>query len=240
MPIGRLVSRARILTQGRLRSYDLAAVLVQGKSGIEIGGPSNVFHDWFRPLPIYSRVGALDNCDFSQSTVWAEHRAVFNFKKGKAPGQVYFCEGSDLGAVRPSRYDFLLSSHNLEHFANPIKALKEWQRVVRPDGHFIIVLPHYAKTFDKRRKPTVVSHMLEDFANNTQEDDLSHVEEVFQAHRLNPGQMPDDDLRALLMDNFSHRMIHHHCFDETNSRELLEAAGMKVLALETAFPFHIF
>ena len=238
--VSKIVSRTKILAQGRLSCFPRVVEMIQGRSGIEIGGPSNIFHDWFRPMPIYSYVGSLDNCDFSQSTSWAKHKRSYVFSKRKPPGEIFLCEGSDLQSITDSRYDFLLSSHSLEHFANPIKALREWQRVVKPGGTFIIVLPHFAKTFDYRRRPTSVEHMVDDFCKGTKEDDLTHVEEVFQAHRLEPGQTSDEKLHALLMDNFNHRMMHHHVFDENNSRQLLEASGLKVLEVETAFPFHIF
>ena len=99
----------------------------------------------------------------------------------------HFCDGSNLVGVENGSYDFVLSSHNLEHFANPVKALKEWQRVLRPGGSLILVLPHYAKTFDHRRKLTPVAHMIEDFERNTQEDDLSHLEEILSAPRSENG-----------------------------------------------------
>ena len=62
---------------------------------------------------------------------------------------------------------------------------------------------------------------------------------VFAAHRLNEGHRSDEELRELLVTNFAHRMMHHHTFDEANSRELPERAGMRVLSVETMPPFHI-
>jgi predicted SAM-dependent methyltransferase len=228
-----------MLLQGRPRCLSLIRGLVADKKGLEIGGPSAVFRNWYN-LPIYDSIESLDNCDFSQSTTWANHTGSYNFSKHRPLGRTYFCEGADLQCVSENQYDFLLSSHNLEHLANPIKGLKEWQRVVKPGGHLIVVLPHHARTFDHRRTPTQVSHMIEDYERQTGEDDLTHVNEVFEAHRLNKQSGSDDDLYALLMNNFSHRMMHHHVFDESNSKGLLEAAGLKVLMVETQLPFHIY
>jgi SAM-dependent methyltransferase len=115
--------------------------LVKERRGIEIGGPSDLFRSWTSPLPIYEKVGSLDNCDFSRNTTWASHADSFVFHPGKAAGKTIFSEGSDLKVIYDSTYDFVLSCHNLEHFANPVKALKEWQRIVRPGGGLILVLP---------------------------------------------------------------------------------------------------
>src|ERR1035438_684043 len=67
----RAANRARLLFQGRLSCYDIALSLVKDKAGLEIGGPSWVFRDWYAPLPIYKAVESLDNCVFSDKTVWA-------------------------------------------------------------------------------------------------------------------------------------------------------------------------
>jgi hypothetical protein len=49
-----------------------------------------------------------------------------------------------------------------------------------------------------------------------------------------------DDLRRRSLRNLENRRLHHHVFDEHNSRELLTAVGMEVVAVEQALPFHIF
>lgn len=211
---------------------------MRDKRGIEIGGPSAVFRR-FLNLPIYDMVGALDNCDFSQHTKWADHTQSYCFSKRKACGTTFVSEGSDLAYIPDNTYDFLLSSHNLEHFANPLRALEEWKRIVVPGGHLVIILPHYAKTFDHRRTPTTIEHMTEDYRNNVGEEDMTHVEETFAAHRLNEASRSDEELRQLLLTNFEHRMMHHHVFNETNSSELIKAAEMDVLAVENVPPFHI-
>jgi ubiquinone/menaquinone biosynthesis C-methylase UbiE len=38
-------------------------------------------------------------------------------------------------------FDRLIATHVLEHLPNPVEVLKEWNRVVRPDGVISIVLP---------------------------------------------------------------------------------------------------
>jgi predicted SAM-dependent methyltransferase len=190
-------------------------------------------------LPIYNHIALLDNCDFSENTTWASHSESFCFSKRRPSGRTYFLEASKLAGILDDQYDFLLASHVLEHLANPIKGLKEWQRVVKPGGQLIIVLPHYTKTFDRLRSPTALQHMVEDYERETGEDDLTHVEETFAARCFDDPVRTEEEIHTLLLNNYKHRMMHHHVFDVSNSKQLLEAAGLKVCAAETYPPHHI-
>jgi SAM-dependent methyltransferase len=245
--------KLRLFFQGRLRCFKLALSLVERKSGIEIGGPTDVFQGWQTPsrtygfnmpLPIYDRVSSLDNCNFSNKTIWATHDQTYRFSPRRDPGKTIIADGSDLSSVVDNSYDFVLSSHNLEHFANPVKALKEWRRITRPNGALILVLPDYRRTFDHRRAPTPVDHMLEDYSRNVGEDDATHVPEVLRLHDLDMDWTLKThsivELSARSTDNLSNRILHHHVFDEFNSAKLLTEVGAEILALELALPYHIF
>jgi ubiquinone/menaquinone biosynthesis C-methylase UbiE len=147
-----------------------------------------------------------------------------------------------MSSIANNSYDFVLSCHNLEHFANPIKALKEWGRVARPGGTLVMVLPYYSKTFDHRRSPTQLAHLISDFEHNTQEDDLTHLPEILQLHdlRRDPFAGSVEQFRERSLKNIENRCLHHHVFDERNSGELLRYLGMHIVAIEQAYPFHLF
>ncbi|MEO8736139.1 MAG: methyltransferase domain-containing protein [Edaphobacter sp.] len=228
------------MTHSRASHLPLYLPYVANKRGLEIGGPSDVFRRG-QPLDLYKYVTALDNCNFSQSTVWGEQDENYTFDSEKKPGKSLFCDGSALVSVKDSTYDFVLSSHNLEHFANPVKALKEWKRVIRPSSALILAIPYYRWTFDHRRKPTCVDHMMEDFARDVGEDDLTHLPEIMEKHDLSmdPGAGSAEEFRKRSLDNFSNRCLHHHVFDKTNSSELLRRTGFNVQAIDLVFPCHI-
>jgi SAM-dependent methyltransferase len=213
---------------------------VAGKKGLEIGGPSQVFQAG-DILDLYREVGELDNCNFARATVWGNYQDYFQFADGKAPGRMFFGEGSDLSQIPDASYDFVLSSHNLEHFANPVKAIREWQRVLRPDGAMILVLPNYKYTFDHRRTPTPVDHMLNDFDQDMGEDDLTHLEEILEHHDvdLDPGVASAEHFRKRSLANISNRCLHHHVFDRKNSRALFERLGFVVRSVDDVFPCHL-
>jgi SAM-dependent methyltransferase len=246
----RVRRKLSLYRQGRLNCFQLALPLVEGKTGLEIGGPSAVFqsscsreYGWSSPLPLYGQVGSLDNCNFSRHTLWSIHGDIFRFSRKRAPGKVIIADGSALATVPDDTYDFIVSSHNLEHFANPVKALLEWKRITRPGGALILVLPDYRRTFDHRRKPTAVEHMLDDYRINMSEDDATHVDEVLRLHdlamdgTLKTGRW--DELATRSRSNVSNRVLHHHVFDEHNSTELMLHVGLDVLAFELAKPHHI-
>jgi len=65
--------------------------------------------------------------------------------------------------------DFIVSSHVFEHFPNPIKALIEWDRLVKPDGVIFMIVPHKERTFDNDRERTPLSHLIEDYKNDETE-----------------------------------------------------------------------
>jgi radical SAM superfamily enzyme YgiQ (UPF0313 family) len=65
--------------------------------------------------------------------------------------------------------EFILSSHVLEHFPNPIKALLEWDRLLIPGGIIFMIVPHKERTFDKHKDRTLLKHLIKDFVTNNTE-----------------------------------------------------------------------
>jgi SAM-dependent methyltransferase len=50
-------------------------------------------------------------------------------------------DAQKLGNVDDASFDFLFSSHCLEHLYDPTEALANWIRVVRPGGHLVVTVP---------------------------------------------------------------------------------------------------
>jgi SAM-dependent methyltransferase len=233
-------NRYRRLAQRPLRSRALMIERIGGRSGLEIGGPSEFFRRE-ELLPAYRVCGRLDNCDFAARTTWTAHEEQFVFDPQRPPGRNFFLDGADLQSIPDSSYDFVLSCHNLEHFANPVRALREWRRVAVPGLTLVLVLPDGRYTFDRRRAPTPVRHMLEDYEQGTPESDLTHLPDVLANHDLSsdPGAGSREEFERRCRANFENRCLHHHVFRVGNARRLLEAVNMRLLAAETAWPFHI-
>ena len=216
---------------------------LSGRRGLEIGGPSEMFDD-SGPLPVYSSLGTLDNCLYSDRTLWTGDVKVgqtFEFHPRRQKGTQFICEASDLGIIRDSSYDCVLASHCLEHVANPLRALEEWRRVLKDDGLLLLVLPHKDGTFDWRRPTTTLPHMIEDYEKNIGENDLTHVPEILALHDLTkdkPAGSPEE-FRRRCLDNVSNRAIHHHVFDTLSALKMVDYAAYQVLRVDTLKPFNI-
>jgi SAM-dependent methyltransferase len=227
----------------RLAGYRSLLRLFDGKTGLEIGGPSEFFRKR-GPMPVYTVAATIDNCNFSDRTIWEgeiEEGETFHFDQGRAPGRQYVREASQLDGIPSSAYNFVLSSHTLEHVANPLQALTEWIRVLKAEGLLLLVVPHRDGTFDHRRPVTSLAHVVQDFENETSEDDLTHLEEILRLHDLSRDPWAGDleAFRQRAMRNSENRSLHHHVFDTRFAIELIDHMGLQLVHVECVQPVHI-
>lgn len=200
---------------------------------LEIGGPSNNF-EANRLLPIYSYLRSLDNVNFAGATLWEKdlsEGAPFA-PSGRRLGIQFLREAARLHGLADDSYDLVLSSHTLEHLANPLPALREWRRVCRPDGHLLLILPHRDGTFDHARPLTTLDHLLEDEAAGVDESDNTHFAEVLRLHdvRRDPGAGTMQVFHERLANNESIRGVHHHVFDLDVALKAVAECGWLPLA----------
>ena len=216
---------------------------VAGKVGLEIGGPSGIFSRRGL-LPTYRHAARMDNCNFAVQTVWEGEicdGAAFRPDSDLEAGVQYVREATDLHGIADETYDFLCSSHTLEHIANPLRAMEEWLRVMRPGGTMALVLPHKDSTFDHKRPVTALEHVIDDHARGVGEDDLTHLEEILDLHdlSLDPGAGDFAAFKARSLENHANRCLHHHVFDTELAIRLVDHAGLQILAAERAGQFNI-
>jgi ubiquinone/menaquinone biosynthesis C-methylase UbiE len=230
----------------RIANYKLIKNFVKDKHGIEIGGPSKIFNDIIK---IYTVAQQVDGVNFSTDTIWEG-----NIKAGSPYtyagvnlGSQYINDATDLSSIKTGQYDYLISSHCLEHVANPIKALKEWNRVIKKGGLMVLVLPNPEFTFDHKRKRTSFEHILGDYNNNTVEEDQTHVQDVIDNCDLsrvyllngNGRTIPYEQHVEYCKDNARLRTLHHHVYSDSVVHRMLETAEFKTIATEHFAPFHL-
>jgi SAM-dependent methyltransferase len=214
------------------------------KKGIEIGGPSPDIFGAGGAFPIYPRIASLDNVNFSSKTTWEGsilEGKTFSFDLSRPLGLQYILEMTALVNIPSATYDFLLSSHTLEHAANPILALREWVRVLTDDGVIILVIPHKDGTFDWRRPTTTIDHLKDDFDRRVDEQDLSHLPEILELHDLSrdPGAGDFANFKARSLKNFENRCLHHHTFTTLSAVTLLDYVGVGIVSVQAFRPCHI-
>lgn len=125
----------------------LANRLLYGLKGLEIGGSAH-------------------NA-FGLNTLNVDYTDEFTaFKQGELDQCGYFMKvdivapGDNL-PIGDNSVDFVISSHVIEHFYDPVKSIKEWLRVTKPGGLIYIIAPHKERTFDKDRPRTPLAEIIQ-------------------------------------------------------------------------------
>jgi SAM-dependent methyltransferase len=179
------------------------------KTGVEIGGPSNTGR------VVYQHATTVDNVIFSKDTIWSKHTDEYNYYENKK-GKVIINDSVNIHLVENDRYDFCFSSHSLEHIANPLKAIREWLRIVKSGGFIVIIVPEKSQCFDHRRNYSSFTTLLAQYEKDVGEDDLSTLPEILHNHDL-AMDPPAGDLGAFTkrsLDNFNNRCLHHYVYSD--------------------------
>ncbi len=205
---------------------ELLINLTKNKKGVEIGGPSPSTGNC-----IYLNAEVMDNIIFSKNTVWSQHdNNKYKYFKNKE-GNVFINDATELTNIENEKYDFLFGSHCLEHIANPIKALKEWLRIVKKDGYLILILPNKKVTFDHRRDDSKIEVLIKQYENNVGEDDLSTLNEILEKHDLSrdppAGNLQQFKERSLK--NYENRCLHHYVYSPQLLKELNNYIGSEYI-----------
>jgi len=204
---------------------------------LEFGGPSFVFSA-AGPFKIYTKVDSLILVDFADKNFWSglnDHQ----IDHARIHRVVSDATNFDLNLLKDVYC--VLSSHMVEHLANPLKYLKNVYSGLDNGALIVTVLPYYKWTYDRSRKPTNLDHIIDDFNNNMDENDLTHLKEVIDSYN-NLHQGPYYNFENFVVEsenNHFHRKMHHHCFDKKLVKDLHEYAGFTTLMCKLILPMHI-
>lgn len=195
------------------------------KNGIEFGGPTELFSNPNYQMNIYPHIkldgGNIIKNNYFQSTFSEK------FLYGENFGKQYDVDcTNEEELMKIKKYDYIVTSHVIEHFANPIKTLKIWKKyVLENDGYVLSIIPDYKYCFDRKRPLTKLNHLIEDFYKDTKEDDITHIQEQEELHDWNFGGHPK--FYELCKNNNATRVVHHHVFDIKLVEDLFDYCGFK-------------
>ena len=117
-----------------------------GLRGVEIGGSA---HNEFYLNTL--------NVDYSASM-----ETIHKYEERRICGQALRVDLAARGEALPfadKSFDFVITSHVIEHFFDPIGALLEWKRVARK--YIFVIAPHRERTPDRVRALTPLSELVD-------------------------------------------------------------------------------
>ena len=133
--------------QRRLSNSNFLRLYFKG-NGIDIGGKTD-------PLALYTELFPLVKNIYTRDI---------------EDGDAQF-----MSSVISETYDFVHSSHCLEHLNNPIEGLKNWIRILKPNGYLVITVPDedlyeqgsFPSTFNKDHKWTFTVYKDSSWCTNS-------------------------------------------------------------------------
>ena len=129
-----------------------------------------------------------------------------------------------LHAFADAGQDFVICSHVLEHVAAPLALLQEIDRVLRPGGVLVLLLPDRRRTFDRYRASTSLEHLAREHRAGVRDLDDQHLydfitlAEAWEART----RRPDDWTRDEFYEWHRDRSIHVHCWTEDEFDEVVD------------------
>lgn len=125
----------------------LAHRYLDGMKGLEIGGSTH------NPFGLDTK-----NVDYTAET--NQYKKLEEKFVGQALSVDIVAPGDNIPLPDESQ-DFVISAHVIEHFPDPIKALKEWYRLIRKGGYIFMIVPHKERTFDKDEPRTTLQELID-------------------------------------------------------------------------------
>lgn len=125
----------------------------------------------------------------------------------------------DFDGIAAESLDFIIGCHVIEHVSDPIGALVNAHRKLRPGGSLILVVPDMARTFDRERPLTTLEHLKLDHFSPDADRDRGHYEEFYRL----AFKTPEDELPRKVQKEFARRGdLHLHVWNYETFGDLVE------------------
>ena len=178
-------------------------------SGIEIGAGANPL-----PIPLSSEVAYADRFtgdELLTDSYFSSH-----------PDMVKPSIQLDLQSFDPSifkKVDFVASSHAIEHVRDPIGAIVNLVKILKPGGVIILIVPDVTRTFDRHREITKVEHLVADFFSPSVIRDKQHFYDYYKNVRQLEGAALEQEAEARSSEMYP---IHYHTWTYESFGDMLD------------------
>jgi predicted SAM-dependent methyltransferase len=128
-------------------------------------------------------------------------------------------DGEALATIPDASEDFIVANHFLEHCEDPIRTIETHLSKLNPGGVLFYAVPDKRYTFDFRRTPTPLQHMIEDYEQGPQHSRQEHYREWTRL--VEEARTEEDTIarsRELEQDGYS---IHMHVWTLAEFLQLL-------------------
>lgn len=207
---------------------DTIKTLINNTSCLEIGGPSPMFKTG-NDLALYDVISP----DFLIEKTSAEQGFGQDLVTNN---KIYYgdCVNKQIWELIDKQYELILSSHVLEHIANPIKFLK--LAYDKTSKYILTIVPDPRYMWDSSRPITTIEHLVQDFNNDTDENDITHLYESYI-----PGHpwYKHIEHEHKFFDNGKYRVLHHHTFSKESLTYVHEKVGFKSITIFCMGPHHL-
>jgi predicted SAM-dependent methyltransferase len=129
--------------------------------------------------------------------------------------------GEKLTSQGDASSDFIIANHFIEHTEDPIGALSNHLRVLRPGGILYLAVPDRRRTFDADRDASPLEHVVRDHRDGPAWSRSLHQEEWARLVEKVPEQEVAARVQWLEEHDYS---IHFHVWNPDEFRALLEFA----------------
>jgi SAM-dependent methyltransferase len=86
-------------------------------------------------------------------------------------------DGSKLATIPDASQDFVIANHVIEHIQDPIGAIGNFLRVLKPRGYLFMAMPDKRWSFDFERPVTTFEHLVRDYREGPEWSIRGHFEE---------------------------------------------------------------
>jgi SAM-dependent methyltransferase len=186
----------------------IAHLYLRGK-GIEVGALHNPLK-----VPRNVRVSYVD-----RMTVDELRKQYPELQREKLVTVDVVDNGELLATIPDSSQSFVIANHFIEHCENPLLALDNMLRVLRPQGVLYLAVPDKRFTSDVDRPPTTLDHVLADYSLGAERSRVAHYTEwVRYVNSVTDGESCEQEVARLMAMEYS---IHFHSWTQLEMLEMV-------------------